>query len=193
MWRLRAWKPHRRRSTGMTTSAAPAKQQQQPTWTELNWSLVKFVALFLFASEYVCETALTKGPSMLPTVAVSGEVFLVDKTFNLLPWRAYSKGDIVVAKSPLDPGGFICKVSASHVARVHGADALHDARQRVTAVAGDAIGKGSRRVPSGRLWLEGDNKANSLDSREYGPVPEALVVGKVVARIWPPGRFGPVP
>ena len=110
MWRLRAW--HGRRSVGLATSAAPTQeQQQQPTWTEMNWSLVKFVALFLFASEYVCETALTRGPSMLPTVAVSGEVFLVDKTFNLLPWRAYAKGDIVVAKSPLDPGGFICKVA----------------------------------------------------------------------------------
>jgi signal peptidase I len=40
-------------------------------------------------------------------------------------------------------------------------------------------------VPDGHLWLEGDNAANSMDSRSYGPVPAALVVGRVVARIWP--------
>jgi inner membrane protease subunit 1 len=40
-------------------------------------------------------------------------------------------------------------------------------------------------VPDGHLWLEGDNPANSSDSRDYGAVPAALVVGRVLARIWP--------
>jgi len=44
------------------------------------------------------------------------------------------------------------------------------------------------RVPSGHLWLEGDNPDNSTDSRTYGPVPAALVRGTVVAKLWPPGR-----
>lgn len=40
-------------------------------------------------------------------------------------------------------------------------------------------------VPDGHLWLEGDNSANSSDSRDYGAVPASLLVGRVVARIWP--------
>jgi len=40
-------------------------------------------------------------------------------------------------------------------------------------------------VPDGHLWVEGDNSLNSADSRNYGSVPSALVVGKVWLRIWP--------
>jgi phage repressor protein C with HTH and peptisase S24 domain len=42
-------------------------------------------------------------------------------------------------------------------------------------------------------WLEGDNPFGSDDSRVYGPVPTAAVVGTAIWRYWPPSRFGPVP
>jgi hypothetical protein len=45
-------------------------------------------------------------------------------------------------------------------------------------------------VPDGHVWLQGDNESNSTDSRHYGPVPEALVKGIVIARIWPPKDVG---
>jgi signal peptidase I len=51
------------------------------------------------------------------------------------------------------------------------------------------LSSGGRRqivtVPDGHVWVEGDNPANSSDSRHYGPVPMALVVGRVLARVWP--------
>lgn len=40
-------------------------------------------------------------------------------------------------------------------------------------------------VPNGHIWIEGDNSINSSDSRNYGPVPASLVVGKVLMRLWP--------
>jgi signal peptidase I len=40
-------------------------------------------------------------------------------------------------------------------------------------------------VPDGHVWLEGDNSMNSSDSRTYGAVPAALIVGHVVCRVWP--------
>jgi signal peptidase I len=40
-------------------------------------------------------------------------------------------------------------------------------------------------VPDGHVWLEGDNPNNSADSRSYGPVPAALIQGRVLCRIWP--------
>jgi signal peptidase I len=50
-------------------------------------------------------------------------------------------------------------------------------------------------VPDGRLWVMGDNRANSEDSRFHkeleggGTIPVESVVGKVGAIVWPPGRF----
>ncbi|OCF38349.1 signal peptidase I [Kwoniella heveanensis CBS 569] len=39
------------------------------------------------------------------------------------------------------------------------------------------------KVPKGHVWLVGDNLSNSTDSRKYGPVPIAMVKGKVLARV----------
>ena len=37
---------------------------------------------------------------------------------------------------------------------------------------------------SGQIWVEGDNKEASTDSREYGWLPANSVVGKVIFKVW---------
>ncbi len=45
----------------------------------------------------------------------------------------------------------------------------------------------------GHCWVEGDNAAYSEDSATaYGPVPLALIQGRVMGVFWPPTRVGPV-
>jgi nickel-type superoxide dismutase maturation protease len=46
------------------------------------------------------------------------------------------------------------------------------------------------RVPPGSLWLVGDNRAASRDSRQFGPLPRSSVRGRVAWRYWPPRRTG---
>ena len=43
-------------------------------------------------------------------------------------------------------------------------------------------------VPPDTVWVMGDNRANSADSRIFGPVPESTVVGRAFARVWPLGH-----
>ena len=40
-------------------------------------------------------------------------------------------------------------------------------------------------VPPETLWVMGDNRSNSADSRVFGPVPQSTVVGRAFARVWP--------
>ena len=49
---------------------------------------------------------------------------------------------------------------------------------------------GSEVIPEGSYILLGDNRVNSMDSREIGFVKEDDIVGKVVFRFWPLNKFG---
>jgi signal peptidase I len=43
-------------------------------------------------------------------------------------------------------------------------------------------------VPPGTLWVMGDNRGNSADSRVFGPIPRSTVVGRAFTRVWPLGQ-----
>jgi signal peptidase I len=46
------------------------------------------------------------------------------------------------------------------------------------------------RVAQGEVFLMGDNRGQSDDSRYWGPVPIAWVIGRAFATYWPPDRIG---
>ena len=126
---------------------------------------------------YGMEVTMCLGPSMLPTFNHRGDVVLMERVSVLLD--GVENGDVVISRSPANPKHTVCK-------RVLGRQGDHIE----VPTAGNFGGSLRVKVPKGHLWLQGDNKDNSTDSRDYGPVPYALLKGKVFAKVWPPAEAG---
>jgi signal peptidase I len=43
-------------------------------------------------------------------------------------------------------------------------------------------------VPADSVWVMGDNRGGSADSRVFGPVLRSQLIGRAIARVWPPWR-----
>ncbi|CAE8603920.1 unnamed protein product [Polarella glacialis] len=137
---------------------------------------LQLVGLLHCVQEYGIDFSTTVGASMIPVFNSSGDVLLFERfSHRMVGW---GRGEVVVATSPKDPDARICK--------------------RILGLPGDRVMMGeaadSREVvvPRGHVWLQGDNRAASHDSRHYGPVPVGLLQGKVRAKLWPPTEIGPI-
>lgn len=122
------------------------------------------VAIAYCVVEFGGDLVICSGSSMEPTIASNDILFTEHISVHMNRIR---RGDIVIAKCPNNPRQYICK--------------------RVVGVHGDQLISGLfvQRIPKGHVWLEGDNKENSTDSRAYGPVPLGLVRGRAVCRLYP--------
>lgn len=159
---------------------------------------VKVGCLFHVIFEHVTDVVWCRGPSMEPTIW-SDNVVLCD---HITPrYRGIRTGDIVISKCVIGLHdcqrywtlNFMAFWNLKHFSELHRSVTKPDVNvcKRVKGVPGDYIvtGYSFLRVPTGHVWLEGDNKQNSTDSRTYGPVPQALLRGRVVCRIWPLTEF----
>jgi inner membrane protease subunit 1 len=126
-------------------------------------------------AEYIGNISPMEGPSMLPTLATSGELVVEDIISHILFPSNISRGDLITFRSPLFHYRVVCK----RVIGLPGDLICVDPSGLSVASTEHII------VPDGHVWVAGDNAAVSIDSRTYGPISQTLIRGKLVARIWP--------
>lgn len=49
---------------------------------------------------------------------------------------------------------------------------------------------GPLQIPPDHVFVMGDNRNQSEDSRRFGPIPESSIIGRAFVRVWPPSRWG---
>jgi signal peptidase I len=124
--------------------------------------------------------------SMEPTLC-AGDRVLVDKRVSAADLR---RGDLVVAAAPDDGRLVVKRVVGLPGDRVAIRDALlfvngeRVAEPYVDHRSIDALFYGPKVVPARQIWVMGDNRAESIDSRDYGGVRYSSVQGRVLVRWW---------
>lgn len=162
---------------------------------------VLVIACYFGLRTFVVGTFEIPSSSMEDTIQVGDRVFSEKISYY---GHDPQPGDIVTFDDPLDPGTTLIKrVIAT-------AGQTVDLQDGAVYVDGEALdepyteGKPSEplmtapgvsveypyTVPEGCLWVMGDNRTNSADSRYFGAIPVSSVSGHANAIYWPLDRIG---
>jgi signal peptidase I len=149
----------------------------------------------LLINAFVVQAMVVHGPSMKPNLDYSHRV-LVDKVSYRVS-HVPRRGDVVVVDLPQEPTLLVKRAVAlpGETVAVRGGQVFVDGEPLEEAWATRQGGPNSppTRVPAGHVFVLGDNRAASRDSRWFGPVPLSAIDGRVGWIVWPLQEMGRMP
>ncbi len=199
---------------GKTLSIAPQSRakkagKKSSTWREYGFALLVAVGLALLAKTFFIQAFRTPSRSMEDSLLL-GDFLLVDKlsygaflpfsTMRLPALVAPKPGDVVVFKYPPDPERVYIKRCIAvpgqvveirnKVVYVDGIRALDPPYSKYVEARIFSSSQNPRdnygplHLPEGFIFVMGDNRDNSRDSRHWGMLSQDLVIGKAMCIYW---------
>jgi signal peptidase I len=179
--------------------AGAGKGRKPATRVVIEWIVVLAAALgaALLVQAFVLKAFYIPSGSMRPTLQVNDRVLV-----NKLSYRFgdVQRGDLIVFHKPDDAPASEVNDFIKRVIAIEG-DVIEDRDGRVY-VNGEVVeesylpddafttGIGRQTVPEDHVFVMGDNRNFSVDSRVFGPIPEDSIIGEAVLRVWPPSNLG---
>lgn len=160
------------------------------------WEIIRYaliVALIIIPIRtFIAQPFIVSGNSMYPTFH-NGEYLIVNELAKYQ--GAYLRGDVVILRYPVDPSKYFIKrvigLPGETVTITNGAIAITSPLHASPIILSEPYVKNpkddssSRTLADQEYFVMGDNRAQSSDSRVWGPVTKNLMDGKVFLRLFP--------
>ncbi len=178
---------------GTGDAGATARKRSTPLRSAVEWLLILAGAVVaaLVIKTFLLQAFYIPSGSMEHTLEIRDRVLV-----NKLSYRLHDvhRGDIVVFERPPDEQGdikdLIKRVVALPNETVEGREGrvLVDGKPLREPYLSEGTVTApfpSFRVPEGQVWVMGDNRSNSKDSRVFKGIRESRIIGRAFIRIWP--------
>lgn len=156
-------------------------------------TILPALGLALLINVFLAQATVVQGQSMAPTLHPAQRVVVEKLTYRLL--HGPRRGDVVVLRSPRGGREMLIK-------RVVGLpDEVIKSQAGQLMINGEPLSEAWATLPGGidippttipplHVFVLGDNRGASNDSRVFGPVPIADIVGRALFSYWPPDQIG---
>lgn len=184
----------------------PASRRRQskhkarsPLRSLVEWGIVigGALAVALVIQAFLFQAFYIPSESMEPTLQTGDRVLVNKLSYDL---HDVNRGDVVVFERPPNeppsevhdlikrvvglPGDTVEGVDGVVLVNGEPLDESYLASGTITSPFSAVV------VPEDHVFVMGDNRGNSRDSRFFGPIDESLIVGRAFVIVWPLGRVG---
>ncbi len=192
-------------------------ESRRSFWRELPLLVLVALVVAILIKTFLIQAFFIPSASMRDTL-IEGDRVMVNKLSYR--FGDPGRGDVIVFDSPLEADGEgenVFSALVRHVAESLGLSSPESALiKRVIAVGGETVeiidntvyvdggaldepylddgvrmsDFGPETVPDGHVFVMGDNRQASQDSRRFGAISEDEIIGRAFVRVWPPSRWG---